>query len=240
MSSTTSAVRCTYTHTVPDGDSFATNSLAMLSPGWKLMLDVDGFVPHGNTVAYPFVTAPVMVRFTTTASASTGTPPRPATGTSTIPPDGTGPAPVNRPSADTNPARVSANRTGVNGTMNGRSATSHVCVAATKSPAAPMAMTLNVWVPGSNPVEVTGLAHRSIAPESSTHSTLVASVAVKANVASVDVVLPAAGASVIVTDGFAGAGAGGAGGAGGGVGGSVSGGSSPSSPAWLSSTTLAA
>src|SRR6056297_2817427 len=116
MSSTTLAVRFTYTHNVPVADSFTTNSFAMLSPGWKLTLDVGGFVPHGNAVAYPFVVAPVMVRFTTAASASNGTPARPATGISTRPPDGIGPAPVKRPSTDTNPGRVSANRTGVNGT----------------------------------------------------------------------------------------------------------------------------
>src|SRR6478609_9120764 len=84
----------------------------------KLTLDATGRgVPHGQTVTYPTPVASVAVRFSTTPVASAGTPPRPATSSSSVEPAVRMPIPANLLSTVGAPARVSRMRTGDNGVI---------------------------------------------------------------------------------------------------------------------------
>src|SRR5690606_27745162 len=104
--------------------------------------------PHAYTVAYPRSAEPVNVTFTTTASASTGTPNRPATGTSTIEPPATRPVPTNRPSDAVNPTRVSANRTGIIGVKSDSVGTSGGSGSTTGTTL--QERTVDVWLPAAS------------------------------------------------------------------------------------------
>jgi hypothetical protein len=73
--------------TFPPVPTGITTRLAIVCPARKFRDDASGGVaPVGNTVSHPGEVGSVTVMFITTAVASAGTPPRPATCTSTTPP----------------------------------------------------------------------------------------------------------------------------------------------------------
>src|SRR3954447_4995206 len=102
-------------HAVPSAARATMAPFAADVSATKLRFEVSGSGrSHGYTVTKPEPEPPSAVTFNTTDAAPTGTPARPAIGSTNVDPGALGPAPSCLPSTVVSPGRVSSKRAGIN------------------------------------------------------------------------------------------------------------------------------